>query len=343
MNEELITDTLRCPSCHDGTLDASIIEPDGDRIRHAVVACQDCGIWYRLEDGLLELLVPSLRSTTVDNAFRARFALDLPQLHADGEADVEHDHKLGQKSFYDEDADAYAEHMMRLPFWQAFDRTFMQAIRELGHGRGTLLEVGGGSGRLSIPMRGDFDRILSFDISESMVRRAMKRMPIHGEQASHVHYFVADAENIPIRDGVADTAVLSGILHHVARPDAVIRETSRVLKPDGRFIGAENNRTALRPAFDLLMRIRKLWNEKAHPEHFLISGDDLERWFGEAGVSGMSWTSVFLPPHAFNLLPVGLARQVLEASDAAARMIPGLRDQGGLILFSGARRPLVAE
>ena len=336
MTKDVIASFLCCPACRQAALAVKVFEGDQRAVLHAVVTCGRCATWYRLEDGLLELLVPSLRSTAVDEAFCRRFSLDVGTVSVAPAADdpVEHGHKLGQKSFYDEDAHSYEEHMMQLPFWRAFDTTFIDAIRSLHGQRGVMLEVGGGSGRLSIPLRPEFDRILSFDLSESMVRRAMKRLGEAGGEGANVHYFVADAENIPIQDGLADVAILSGILHHVSHPETVIAETVRALKPGGRFIGVENNRTAFRPLFDLLMRLARLWNEKAHPEHFLISERELRRWFAEAGVSGQVWTSVFLPPHLFNLFTVNAATSWLRATDTLARRIPWLSRQGGLVVFS---------
>ena len=307
-----------------------------------MVTCVDCLTWYRLEEGLLELLVPSLRSSRVDSEFRRRIGFD-PSPGArppDGTASQTDQHKLGQKEFYDEDAGSYETNMMRLPFWRAFDQSYIRSIRPLGGSDKTMIEVGGGSGRLSVPLRNDFGTIASFDISEAMVRRAMRRLA-EGGGANGVRYFVADAENVPIKSVRADVVVFSGILHHVAAPRQVIKEAARLLRPGGYFIGMENNDSVFRPLFDMLINWRRLWNEKAHPEHFIISEGDLHAWFGEAGVSGTVWTSVFLPPHLFNLFPVSTARRLLSTSDTVARMIPFVRNQGGLVLFSGkkARRP----
>ena len=344
MTEDVITRFLSCPACRQASLAVRVLEAGHAAIRNAVVTCAGCAAWYRLEDGLLELLVPSLRSASVDEAFRRRFGLDVstPPPAPPTEPAVEHDHKLGQKAFYDEDAHAYEEHMMRLPFWQAFDRTFIDSIRAMHGPRGVMLEVGGGSGRLSIPLRSEFDRILSFDLSESMVRRAIARLAGAGEHRAKVHYFVADAENIPVQDGVADFAILSGILHHVSQPGRVIAETVRALRSGGQFIGVENNRTVFRPVFDFFMRVARLWNEKAHPKHFLISERELRRWFAEAGVSGRVWTSVFLPPHLFNLLSIRSAVQCLRLTDAIARAFPGLSGEGGLVVFSSGQSAVTA-
>ncbi len=285
--------------------------------------------------------MPSLRLSGADAAFQARFAgqYRFSDLADSSETGAPDPHKLGQKTFYDDDAGLYETHMMRLNFWRTFDRRYTRTIRQHANGRGLLIEVGGGSGRQSIPLRDSFDTILSFDISEQMVRRAMRRLNEAAPFARTVHYFVADAENIPVRSECASAAVFSGILHHVAAPDRVVSEAVRILAPGGRFIGMENNRTIFRPIFDRLMQVKRLWNEKAHPEHFTISGRELQSWFAAAGVSGTIWTSVFVPPHLFNLFPAAAGDMLLTATDALGKLLPGLRDHGGLVLFAGEKPP----
>ena len=289
---------------------------------------------------MLELLVPSLRLPATDAAFRARVVRERGGWLYDSRPAVNpaiDEHKLGQKSFYDADADSYETSMMRLTFWRSFDRAYTRTIEEFAGQRAVMLEVGGGSGRQSIPLRNSFKTILSFDISEGMVRRAMRRLSETAIGDGNVHYFVGDAENIPVRSGCADAAIFSGILHHVAAPDRVLRETARALRPGGRFVGLENNRTVLRPLFDVLMRVARLWNEKAHPDHFTISAGQLHVWFAQAGLAGTVWTSVFLPPHVFNAVPSSVADWMLSVSDSLGRSVPGLRDQGGLVLFKGEK------
>lgn len=335
--DEAIVGYLQCPACRRGALVVNALERNGAELITAVVTCAECETWYRVEDGLLELLVPSLRLPEVDAAFRRR-VVSLTgswNYQTQGETDAGDEHKLGQKTFYDDDASSYEIQLMRLPFWRSFDRAYIARIQSMA-GRGTtMVEIGGGSGRLSIPMHGHFGLVLSFDISEAMVRRAMSRRDALSPRPKNLHYFVADAENIPIRSGIADITIFSGILHHVAAPDRVIQEAVRTLGADGRLIGMENNRSFFRPIFDWLMRMKKLWNEKAHPEHFVISSRELERWLADAGINGTVWTSVFIPPHVFSAFPLAWASRLLAVTDALGRAIPWIRKQGGLILFAG--------
>ena len=353
MRESVVRDFLICPACRHETLEVAAFErrpDDADVVMNGVVACPACRAWYRLENELLELLVPAIQNPARRAAFRRRFAdrwRDWPEpeaRQAAGDA-----HKIGQREFYDEDVTSYETQMLRLPFWRGFDRTYREHIARVaasgGATRRVLLEVGGGTGRMSLPLASRFARVLSFDISEGMAREARRKRDALASGSAgrgkaslgHVEYFVADAENIPVRTGAADVVVFSGILHHVDSPDAVLRETARALAPDGRFIGLENNRSVFRPIFDLLMRFRKLWNEKASEEHFIISRADLEGWFAGAGFTGEIWTSVFLPPHVYNLLSDAGSERLLRVTDRIARLVPWLREQGGQILFAGRK------
>lgn len=323
-----------CPCCR-GELDLASF-PSGDA---GAASCRSCGAWYRVEGGVAELLPPRLQDASRRTAFRDRHVADWAgwaKCPADPSQPDDH-HKLEQKSFYDEDALAYETSMLKLPFWQAFDRTFRGLIRSSGGG--LLVEIGCGTGRISVPCRDRFEAIVGFDISEAMVRTAeRKRREI--PDGGHLRYLVGDAENIPLRDGVADAVVFSGILHHVESPGRVIAEALRVLKTGGRYWGLENNRSAFRPLFDALMRISTIWNEKAHEDHFIMSAREIRQWLVDAGAGtgAETWTSVFLPPHLFNALSVEKAEALLVGSDAAMRRVPWLRDQGGLVLFSG-RKP----
>ena len=140
-----------------------------------------------------------------------------------------------------------------------------------------------------------------------------------------------------MKSGLVDAAIFSGILHHLENPHIVIKDTIRTLVSDGRFFGIENNSSAFRFIFDFLMRMKRLWNEKAHEEHFIMNHHELERWFREAGVSVTTWTSIFLPPHILNFFRAQRAEWLIRVTDAICQRLPWVRLQGGLILFSGTK------
>ena len=43
-------------------------------------------------------------------------------------------------------------------------------------------------------------------------------------------------ENLPVADGIADIAICMLVLHHIERPDLVLSEVCRVLKPSGHLL-----------------------------------------------------------------------------------------------------------
>lgn len=48
--------------------------------------------------------------------------------------------------------------------------------------------------------------------------------------------YLSDASNIPIEDNMFDAIICSELLEHVYSPHKVLREASRILKPDGKII-----------------------------------------------------------------------------------------------------------
>ena len=55
----------------------------------------------------------------------------------------------------------------------------------------------------------------------------------------------ADAEELPFADASFDVVYSWGVMHHSERPEAIVREIQRVLKPGGTFIGMMNSRRSL--------------------------------------------------------------------------------------------------
>jgi len=101
------------------------------------------------------------------------------------------------------------------------------AVLDMGCGRGTSVRL----------IRKTFQpaRLVAFDIDARVIEQARRRLaPLLGET---VELRVADAARLPFGDGEFDAAFELGILHHVADWRAALRETTRVLKPGGVFLG----------------------------------------------------------------------------------------------------------
>jgi ubiquinone/menaquinone biosynthesis C-methylase UbiE len=95
---------------------------------------------------------------------------------------------------------------------------------------GWLLDVGGGTGRASLPLRRMVRGVAVCDISPPMLRRA------HARGAVAV---CAPAERLPFPDRSFTRVLVVDALHHFRCAAEAVAEMTRVLTPGGRLVVAE--------------------------------------------------------------------------------------------------------
>lgn len=93
--------------------------------------------------------------------------------------------------------------------------------------RGRLLDVGGGTGRVTSALRSLVDEIVITDVSMGMLRQAPR---------STLEPAGCESEHLPFPDDSFERVLLVDALHHVKDQPATAREMLRVLKPGGRLI-----------------------------------------------------------------------------------------------------------
>ena len=98
-------------------------------------------------------------------------------------------------------------------------------VLEIGCGRGVALPV---LARLCAPTR-----LVGLDIDAALLSEARRRLERTGVEAELVH---ADARALPFDAASFDVVVDFGTAYHVARPEDVLREIGRVLRPGGMFV-----------------------------------------------------------------------------------------------------------
>ncbi len=158
---------------------------------------------------------------------------------------------------------------------------------------GLVVDLGTGSGRLLAKLRQRARRLIGVDQSPGMLAEAQRR--VRDEAWRDVELRLGTLEHLPLADAEADAAVAHQVLHHVARPEAVIVEAHRVLRPGGTLVIADylpHDREPMREAYadlwlgfapELLARwLEEAGFEQLHVESFAPAGDEL----GMAVVSG---------------------------------------------------------
>ncbi|HWR52792.1 MAG TPA: methyltransferase domain-containing protein, partial [Bryobacteraceae bacterium] len=105
---------------------------------------------------------------------------------------------------------------------------------------GMVLDMGCGAGLDSLLLARRMDglgRVLGLDFSWTMLERA--RCAARSSGTTNVLFCQADAECLPLDDGVIDVAVVNGIFNLNPAREAIFRELARCIRPGGRLYGAE--------------------------------------------------------------------------------------------------------
>lgn len=119
-----------------------------------------------------------------------------------------------------------------------YDHLAGAAHRDLGRmlglpTQGALLDVGGGTGRVTAPFVGRTHQVVVADTSRVMLRRATLRRGLHP--------IMACAERLPFADGAFACIVMVDTLHHLLDVERAVGEAARVLAPEGRLLIQEPN------------------------------------------------------------------------------------------------------
>lgn len=110
---------------------------------------------------------------------------------------------------------------------------------------GEILDLGTGTAQIPIELCGRTEqgRVMAVDLSIHMLEAARNNIEIAGLteriQLDHV-----DSKQLPYEDGRFDVVMSNSIVHHIPKPETVLREAWRVLKPGGLLFF----RDLLRPA-----------------------------------------------------------------------------------------------
>ena len=102
---------------------------------------------------------------------------------------------------------------------------------------GTVVDLGTGTGRLLPLLARAARRVIGIDGAREMIDVARRRAEDEGDL--EVELRLGSLEHLPLGDGEADAMVANMVLHHVANPQAALREVYRGLAAEGRFLLAD--------------------------------------------------------------------------------------------------------
>jgi len=102
----------------------------------------------------------------------------------------------------------------------------LDAVKVSGGDR--TLDVGTGPGLVAARAAERGAHLIGIDVSEDMLAEARRLHP-------EIEFRAESAEALPFKDGEFDAIVGNFVLHHTGRPDKVLKEAFRVLRPGGRM------------------------------------------------------------------------------------------------------------
>jgi ubiquinone/menaquinone biosynthesis C-methylase UbiE len=135
-------------------------------------------------------------------------------------------------------------------------------IRRFG-GSQIALDIGCGTGLITRFIQSS--AVIGVDINRWNLERAKRRIP-------SADFLQCDVEHLPLRDSLADFAISTEVIEHLYIPSRALREISRVMKPNGTFIGSV-------PSSNPLWRFRNILSvthPQSEPFHNNFSKPELE-------------------------------------------------------------------
>lgn len=132
----------------------------------------------------------------------------------------------------------------------------------------TIADLGCGSGSLTAMLAPMVKQVIAVDQSSAMLQAAKKRT----RHLDNIQWHKSDLANLKLPSACCDAAMLTLVLTYVDDVPAVLRQTRRILKPEGRLI-----------ITDLLGHDRQDFRRVMQQKHCGFACGELEHWLTHAG------------------------------------------------------------
>ena len=133
-----------------------------------------------------------------------------------------------------------------------------------------IVDAGCGSGYLLPELAGLSARVVAVDNAPNQLRKARDR--VASAELEGIEFREGELTALPVADGEADAVFAHLSLHHVAQPEAALRDMFRALKPGGSLVVTDFNAH------------EETWLRDEHADLWLgFDPDEVERWFLRAG------------------------------------------------------------
>jgi len=121
---------------------------------------------------------------------------------------------------------------------------FSNRIHAYDQSRGKkILDIGCGNGYVLSQYKKFGAEVYGIDLTKTAIELSQKRFQLCNYQGE---FKLTDGDSIPYPDNFFDMVCSMGVLHHIERPERMINEICRVLKPSGTLIMMLYNKNSFR-------------------------------------------------------------------------------------------------
>lgn len=216
----------------------------------------------------------------------------------------------------------------------ALTQRFVDALGNAASG--SVLDVACGPGILSAAIARSARDVTAFDLTPQMLNKAAQRCAEAG--VGNVTFREGNAAELPFANAVFDAVVTRLSVHHFERPERVMSEIFRVLRPGGRFVIADVISSEV-PAESELQNAIEILRDPSHVR--MLPGSELTSLVQQAGFA-IATLATWDKPREFEewmgivnaaarVPPLRAVVRALASAGASAGM--GLSLDGGKVRF----------
>jgi ubiquinone/menaquinone biosynthesis C-methylase UbiE len=125
-----------------------------------------------------------------------------------------------------------------IKYWKGRDyedraeKLALSKLFKLIRSRENIIDIGGGFGRHAVLYAPEFENCVIAEPSEKLLKEAQERL----SNFTNIEYVRAFGQSLPFENNKFDVALLIRVIHHIQKPEEVLNEVYRILKPGGYFI-----------------------------------------------------------------------------------------------------------
>ncbi len=133
------------------------------------------------------------------------------------------------RGYFDELAGRFGRNYVPGRSWEGLAEVLLRLLPPL-----VIADLGAGEGTIALLLAQRAERVIAVDSSPKMVEYGTGVARSNG--VKNLEYRLGDLEELPIKSGKVDLALLHQSLHHALHPQKAIEEARRILRPGGRIV-----------------------------------------------------------------------------------------------------------